>query len=92
MQLSITSSDDLRKNLDGAKGIVSVDSAIYAYLNGDLLSVSWNAENAILSLSSDNWANYPAGSDTFAGKLLTHSQVSVALNALPDSVYQKPAQ
>ena len=93
-QLSTTSSVDMRTYSQSTKGVVSIDAVNYQYLNGELLSIKWSTASSLLTLYTDSFKDYPLDSkySTFVSKMLNRSEISSALDMLPNSLYPKSAK
>lgn len=90
-------SENLRFQPSNASRYLYSNNMIYTYIDEKLSSVIWYTDTAEFSLCNTNGnqlGDYPIEyeHDTFASKMLIRSEAQNALNALPDSVYQKSAK
>lgn len=88
---------DLRFQSDNKERRQREGDIICSFVNGKLSSIMWYSDANEFTLCNTNGnqlGNYPTAPehDTFVSKMLVKSEVQNALNALPDSVYQKSAK
>ena len=78
--------ENMRQTLSSQRGRYIYEGIEYKYISTGLLSITWEDQGRIFTLSADHLGGYPEGVDTLAARMMDLSQVQEALTviALPE--------